>query len=102
MVGGVCPAYRAMIQQLVPDCRESQERSWPNLSHSTTVLVGDVDAPHDHARAEGATILRPPQDQPWGIREYEAIDLEGHHWRFGQVVRSVELEDWGAHRVSCA
>jgi uncharacterized glyoxalase superfamily protein PhnB len=64
--------------------------------------MGDVDVHHDHARAEGATILTTPQDRPWGIREYEAIDLEGHHWQFGQVVRMVEPEDWGAHRVSSA
>lgn len=100
MVGGVSAAYRAMIQQIVPDYREPQERPWPNLSHSTTVLMGDVDPHHDHARAASATILTAPQDQPWGIREYEAIDLEGHHWQFGQVVRIVEPEDWGAHRVS--
>jgi uncharacterized glyoxalase superfamily protein PhnB len=102
MVGGVSPAYRAMIQQMVPDYHEPQERPWLNLSHSTTVLMGGVDAHHDHARAERATILTPPRDQSWGIREYEAIDLEGHHWQFGQVVRSVVPEDWGAQRVSSA
>jgi uncharacterized glyoxalase superfamily protein PhnB len=100
MVGGVTPAYKAMIRQRVPDFREPNERPWPNLSHSTTVIVADVDAHHGHARAQGATILTTPDDQPWGIREYEALDLEGHHWQFGQVIRLVAPEEWGAHRVS--
>ena len=46
------------------------------------VHVSDVDAHFDHARAAGATIAYEPIDQPYGQREYEAHDLEGHRWWF--------------------
>ena len=46
------------------------------------VLVDDVDEHHRHAVAEGADIRYAPIDQPYGFREYSAIDLEGHLWSF--------------------
>jgi uncharacterized glyoxalase superfamily protein PhnB len=52
--------------------------------------VEDVDAHHVQARAAGATILRGPADQPYGVREYDARDLEGHEWFF---VSTLEAED---------
>jgi MerR family transcriptional regulator, thiopeptide resistance regulator len=48
------------------------------------VIVDDVDAHFDHARAEGATIVYPPADMPYGFREYGARDLEGRLWSFMQ------------------
>ncbi len=49
-----------------------------------TVYVGDVDAHWECARDAGATIVTEPEDKFWGDRCYEAIDLEGHRWRFHQ------------------
>jgi len=49
-----------------------------------TVYVADVDSHCELARAAGATILDDPADKFWGDRCYEAIDLEGHRWRFHQ------------------
>jgi MerR family transcriptional regulator, thiopeptide resistance regulator len=46
------------------------------------VLVDDVDEHHRHAVAEGAEVTYPPTDQPYGFREYGAVDLEGHLWSF--------------------
>lgn len=48
-----------------------------------TVLVDDVDAHCEHARAAGAVIDHMPQDQPYRRREYGARDPEGHRWWFG-------------------
>jgi uncharacterized glyoxalase superfamily protein PhnB len=39
-----------------------------NLSHATTVLVNDVDAHHQRASDQGATILLAPEDRPWALR----------------------------------
>ncbi len=50
------------------------------------VLVDDVDAHCEHARAAGAVIDHRPQDQPYGRREYGARDPEGHRWWFGTKV----------------
>jgi len=46
------------------------------------VHVADVDAHCARAREAGARIESEPTDQPYGQREYEACDLEGHRWWF--------------------
>jgi uncharacterized glyoxalase superfamily protein PhnB len=46
----------------------------------TVVYVPDVDAHFAHARAKGATILREPEDEDYGQREYGLQDPEGHNW----------------------
>jgi uncharacterized glyoxalase superfamily protein PhnB len=45
------------------------------------VEVDDIDAHYERARAAGATILRDPEDLPFG-RLYSAADFEGHRWMF--------------------
>lgn len=55
----------------------------PYVINGVHVVVADVDAHFQHARAEGATILSEPQDEPYG-RLYRAEDLEGHRWMFLQ------------------
>jgi uncharacterized glyoxalase superfamily protein PhnB len=62
------------------------------------VLVDDVDAHVDRARAAGATILAEPEDKEYGTRSYRAEDPEGHRWDFATQVREVEPEEWGATR----
>ena len=44
------------------------------------VHVADVDAHFEHAKANGATILREPTDEDYGQREYGVRDPEGHPW----------------------
>lgn len=46
------------------------------------VHVSDVDAHFARSRGAGARIQYEPTDQPYGQREYEARDLEGHRWWF--------------------
>ena len=59
-------------------------------------MVPDVDTHFEHARREGARIVAEPTDQPWGLRDYEASDLEGWMWNLSQHVRETTPEDWGA------
>jgi uncharacterized glyoxalase superfamily protein PhnB len=47
------------------------------------VVVDDVDAHHDRAKAAGAEIVMQLTDQPYGSRDYQALDLEGNRWSFG-------------------
>lgn len=49
---------------------------------SLAVHVPDVDAHHARVLAAGAAVLGAPADQPYGFREYSALDLEGHLWSF--------------------
>ncbi len=59
------------------------------------VYVDDVDAHHRRAAAEGAQIVEPPNEQPYGDRRYDAADPEGHRWTFATRVRDVPPEEWG-------
>jgi DNA-binding transcriptional MerR regulator/uncharacterized glyoxalase superfamily protein PhnB len=52
------------------------------VSSMVAVSVDDADAHYAYARAHGADLLRAPIDQPYGVREYGARDLEGHLWYF--------------------
>jgi uncharacterized glyoxalase superfamily protein PhnB len=50
---------------------------------SIYVTVDDPDALHRRAVAAGAEIIYGPVDQPYGSREFGALDLEGNAWSFG-------------------
>jgi uncharacterized glyoxalase superfamily protein PhnB len=60
------------------------------------VLVDDVDAHYERAKAAGAEILAEPEDQEYGDRRYTARDPEGHYWFFAQQIRRPAPEEWGA------
>ncbi|MDD7966210.1 VOC family protein [Actinomycetospora lemnae] len=47
------------------------------------VVVDDVDGHHDRAVAAGATVVMGLTDQPYGSREYAAVDGEDNVWSFG-------------------
>lgn len=49
---------------------------------SVAIQVDDVDAHHARVAAAGAEVTGGPVDQPYGYREYSALDLEGHLWSF--------------------
>jgi uncharacterized glyoxalase superfamily protein PhnB len=50
---------------------------------SLYLVVGDPVAHHDHAVAEGATVVRGPEHTGYGSHEYSARDPEGNLWSFG-------------------
>jgi MerR family transcriptional regulator, thiopeptide resistance regulator len=52
------------------------------VTSTTVVAVDDADAHHARAVAAGRDIIKPPVDQPYGVREYGARDLEGQLWYF--------------------
>jgi PhnB protein len=59
-------------------------RTLGNTTVQMMVYVHDVDAHYAHAVAEGADITMAVQDAFYGERRYEATDLEGHRWHFGE------------------
>lgn len=59
------------------------------------VRVDDADRHHEHAKANGARILQPPTDYPYGERQYTAEDLGGHVWTFSQSIADVDPASWG-------
>ena len=54
----------------------------PLTTGELVVKVEDVDRHCEAARAAGAEIEYGPDDQPYGVREYGARDLEGRRWAF--------------------
>ncbi len=55
------------------------------------VHVHDVDAHYERAVAAGAHVEGVPVDQPYGQREYEARDPEGHRWWFATPLPEMVL-----------
>jgi len=56
-------------------------------SQYISVYIDDVDAHHARALAAGARVDHGPHDHARDYRVYEALDLEGHRWRFVQWLR---------------
>ncbi|HCI82798.1 MAG TPA: glyoxalase [Ktedonobacter sp.] len=50
--------------------------------------VADVDAAYEELKARGVTFLKPPTDQPWGLRTAYFADPEGNLWEINQPVRA--------------
>lgn len=50
--------------------------------------VDDVDALYADLKAKGVRLLRPPADQPWGLRTAYFADPEGNFWEINEPVRS--------------
>jgi uncharacterized glyoxalase superfamily protein PhnB len=96
MIGGMSTAW---VRERVADFYQPDTPPFPYLTHAVTVIVDDVDAHHQHARAGGALTLSDPTDQPWGLRTYAVLDLEGHQWEFAQRLDPAPLEAWGATLV---
>lgn len=63
-------------------------------------FLRDVDEHFRRSKAAGALILSEPKDKPWGLRQYLALDLEGHAWEFSQHVHDAAPETWGAARIA--
>ena len=66
------------------------------VSQYAHVHVDNVDQHFATAKRAGATILKEPEDMPFGVRQYTAKDIGGHWWTFSQNVRDVDPADWGA------
>jgi predicted enzyme related to lactoylglutathione lyase len=48
-----------------------------------SIFMDDVDALHEEYKQSGATIRLPPTNMPWGTREMNVEDPDGHRFRMG-------------------
>jgi uncharacterized glyoxalase superfamily protein PhnB len=62
-------------------------KSLPANSSGLVIQVDDVDAHYEYARTHGADVEKPPEDRPYGQREYGVADLEGHRWWFASPLK---------------
>lgn len=72
------------------------ERAEQDSSTSAVLVrVEDADSHHERAAGQGARIVRPPTDYPYGERQYTAEDPGGHRWTFSQSIADVDPASWG-------
>ena len=64
-----------------------------------SVLMDDVDALHEEYRSSGAIIRQSPTNMPWGTREMNVQDLDGHRFRMG-IDSTGPAEEDGLKRFS--
>jgi uncharacterized glyoxalase superfamily protein PhnB len=57
-------------------------------SYVAYLRVDNVDAAHERAMTEGAEVLHPPRDEPWGMREMGIRSPEGHRFMVATPVAS--------------
>lgn len=92
VIWGRTDDFRDWMRSRAPKFHEPAERPWPYLSHSVTVHVPDVDEHYERSQRESAAALSQPEDQPWGVRSYAALDPEGHQWEFVQPLRAASSD----------
>ncbi|MGN6373315.1 MAG: VOC family protein [Solirubrobacteraceae bacterium] len=68
-------------------------------SQSVMLRVQDVASLCARVRENGGTIIREPQDFPYGERQCTILDPGGHRWTLTQTLRDVAPEEWGGVSV---
>ena len=48
--------------------------------------VADVNVAYEELKAKGVTFVRPPTNQPWGLRTAHFVDPEGNLWEINHSV----------------
>jgi PhnB protein len=84
MLGWPGPDYRSPAHHAQECAQAARWLATPWVIDGVHVEIDDVDAHYERARSAGATILREPEDLPFG-RLYSAADPEGHRWMFMQA-----------------
>jgi uncharacterized glyoxalase superfamily protein PhnB len=83
MLGWPGPEYHSPERHAQECAQAARWLATPWVVDGVHVEVANLDTHYERARAAGATILREPEDLPFG-RLYSAADLEGHRWMFMQ------------------
>ncbi|MGH7492107.1 MAG: VOC family protein [bacterium] len=66
------------------------EQGTPNPQGcSVYFVVSEADKLHEFHRANGVEIVVPPEDRPYGLRDYTVRDLHGYILNFGQYIYNV-------------
>jgi len=60
-------------------CQDAQGQAGMWMS----IFINNVDDLYEEYKASGAKVLQPPTNFPWGMREMNVEDLDGHRFRMG-------------------
>jgi len=72
------------LSEQIQDGRSEYKK--PLGSGIAYVLCDSVDAYFDQVREKGVIIKHPPQDAPYGMRDFMLADLDGNHLAFGSEI----------------
>jgi uncharacterized glyoxalase superfamily protein PhnB len=91
--GGVAHAELTFRDSVIMVGSAKPERGWVSpldldgrVNQTLSVIVDDVGAHYERARAAGAVIVRELREESYGGSGYEARDPEGNVWYFGSYV----------------
>lgn len=90
--GGVAHAELTYRDSVVMVGAAKPEKGWvspldlPAVNQTVSVVVDDVDAHYERARAAGARVVRALTEESYGGRGYEVRDIENNSWYFGTYV----------------
>ena len=79
--GGMIMLGSARNRDFGPHVRTPEELG--GNTQSAYVIVAEIDAHYEHAKAAGAEIVMDIEDMDYGGRLYSALDPEGNLWHFG-------------------
>ena len=82
-----------MLASTFPEMGLVSPQTLPARHSQVQCYVDDVDAHHERALKEGATITAPVEDQFYGDRNYRAVDPEGNRWIFATRVKDIPFEE---------
>jgi hypothetical protein len=74
---------------LTPPGRINSKETRFSLRQMTLVFVDDLDARMERVDRCGGSVLEPPTDQPWGLRQAVIRDPEGYIWELSKHTRDV-------------
>lgn len=74
---GFACVKRDGVELFLCENAQGQGSSW------ISIFVDNVDQLHEEYIASGATIRQPPTNFPWGVREMNVSDPDGHCFRMG-------------------
>jgi PhnB protein len=84
---------RIMISDEWPEGGVFSPAKYGGTTFAIRLVVPDVDGMADQAAKAGATIERPPKDEPYGDRSCWLRDPFGHRWALATPVEEVSKDE---------
>lgn len=82
------------------ECRDAMPASeLGDHSYFAYVEVTEIDKFHESVRLAGAQIRKPLRDEPWGMREFAIVTVDGHRIMFGAPIAPVGAADFRMHAI---
>jgi len=78
--------HKDQVTIMAGECRDAiPARETGDHSYVAQIFVDDLDAYHDQIKPR-ADIIKPPRDEPWGLREMAVRTPDGHRFMFVQPI----------------